>query len=388
MSIDSVPAREYRDLVEQAYCNAIVKLIQEKHDRFEISQIVPQALSAAQRDELENSSIWDKLNGAAPAIEHEVCLCILYYLRKAQHIHSQQMSLVGQAILDYERVRLGLAQSTVDAINRVIMPDRKASPPPTNQKKLDQYYQHLFTALQRDRSGFKPGKRDVIPLKSATQAELKLLQRVLEIPDRDIPPAEMLWSECQTNYILLWRFLDQKDWKAANFETLKRLLEASGQPKPGETETVETIKIETIDLERIPLVDLQTIDGLWSKASNGRFGFKAQLKLWREVDAGPDKGREFENFGKLVDWRRNNSWISYSFADFSDNAARGHLPTFPLAGWWCWARMALLMKQVEAAFAAEKSQPEAPSIELETAREAMQVNINQLNQRLNKSAAA
>lgn len=369
MNIDSGPAREYRETVEQEYCKVIIELLNQQ-EQFEIDQILAEGLPTAKRDELENSSVWEKLHGTAHVIEREVCLCILYYLRKAQHIYNQQMSLVGQAILDYERTRLGLTQATADTINQVLSPGRPL-PPPTDQKRLDQYYQHLFIALQRDRSAFNPQQRDVIPLKPATQAELKLLQRVLEIPERDIPPAEMLWTERGINYIRLWELLNRKAWKAANEETLARLIEAGGQPERD---------LETIDVGRIPLVDLQTIDALWAKASNGRFGFKAQLKLWQEANADPSKPVDFETFGKLVDWRRNNSWIGYSFTDFSDNAVRGHLPTFPLVGWWCWARMESLMKRVETAFAVERTQPAAGSTK-------PQMTVL-LNEQLDESAAA
>lgn len=96
------------------------------------------------------------------------------------------------------------------------------------------------------------------------------------------------------------------------------------------------------DIENFPCADLQTIDRLWFKFSQGRFGFTIQKFLWEEESQG-----NLEKFGERVGWRTNNTWIDYDAAIFSvtdydailfstEEAPAGHLPIMPMVGWWCW----------------------------------------------------
>ncbi len=356
---DSASARDYRAVAEKVYCEQVVALLNltepfELENLLTVEKLVaglPQPL----RKELDASSSYVKLGDvAAEVIRQEICHCILYYLRKAQHIRNQQISLVGQAILEYERHRLGLSPETATAISQAVSP---AIPPlvPTDSAKLEKYDQHLFQALQRDWPQFPKQanglpQRIEIPLKQSTQAELRLLQRILEIPDPEVPPAELLWSACNISYVRLWRLLETKQWQAANRETLICLVRAGGKLDADlnhglDKMDVDQMPLQTIDGNRIPLVDLQTLDLLWSRASNGRFGFKAQLKLWQEINPISDQKPDLESFGKRADWLRNNSWIDYSYSHFSAGAAAGHLPTFPQVGWWCWAKIEPLIQR-------------------------------------------
>jgi hypothetical protein len=103
------------------------------------------------------------------------------------------------------------------------------------------------------------------------------------------------------------------------------------------------------DFEYFPCTDLQSINLLWKKFSNGRFGFSAQQDVWN--DSQPDgsgvSGEALEQFGDSVGWRTNNTWIDYKAAMsvitepnaavfWVEEAPRGHLPLIPLVGWWCW----------------------------------------------------
>lgn len=327
----SVILKDYRLAVEQEYCATIVRLLRSGQEQLQIESLIREGLPSASRDTLDSRLGRYTLDSKFTSIDRftielEVCHSLLYYLQAAKHIRHQGISLVGQAILDHERARLDLSQQTADQINSVVFatasPRRSASDP----RKLAQYDQHLFTAI----------RQDGIPLKETTQAELKLLQRVLEIADSDIPPPEKLRSAKGIDYIRLWRLLKQQNWKAANAETHQRLVEAGGQ---------QVRDLELIDVERIPTVDLRTIDTLWREHSKERFGFKVQLGLWQTVQP------NLEALGKSLDWRRNNSWISYDFIDFSSHAAHGHLPAMPHLGWWCWVGgMAKLMARVEVAY--------------------------------------
>jgi hypothetical protein len=93
------------------------------------------------------------------------------------------------------------------------------------------------------------------------------------------------------------------------------------------------------DIQFCPCRDLQTIDEFWTTHSAGQFGFSVQSEIWRVVYG------DVEQFGRIVGWRSNNSWVDYETNIFAaqpdsayslNNAPYGHLPVFPLTGWWCW----------------------------------------------------
>lgn len=318
--------KDYRLAVEQEYCNVIVGLAPSTLEHLQVGQLIDQGLPNERRKALDSQ--FNRYNFHSTdkfTLELEVCHSLLYYVQEVRHIRNQQISLVGQAILEHERKRLGIRKRTAEQINAVILAKSDPKTLASDPQKLEQYDQHLFRAMQRDG----------IPLKETTQAELKLLQLVLGLTDREIAPPEKLYSTRGVNYTVLWRLLKKQDWKAANEETHRRLVEAGGQ---------EQRDLKLIDVERISSVDLQTIDALWRESSKDRFGFSVQLRIWQTT--APD----LDAFGKTVDWRRNNSWISYDFIDFSLNAAPGHLPAFQHMGWWCWVGgMAAILKKIEVA---------------------------------------
>ena len=327
----------------------LVELLKVKLEHFDLEQFLAQGMPKESQDALTNRFGRYRLEETAAVLKREVCHCLLYYLQVALHIRDQKITLVGQTILERERLRLGLMQATADQINQVVL-SALAVRAETDSAKLDRYDLALWQAIQQDCHLFDHHQRDSIPLTAVSQAELRLLQRWMEIPDSEIPPANRLWTERGTDYTKLWRKLKRQDWRAANEETLNLMRINSGKAERD---------LEMIDVQRIPLMDLQTIDQLWSEASNGRFGFRVQLKLWREVNLDSNQPTDAETFGKLVDWRRNSTWIDYEFIDFSLAAARGHLPTFPLIGWWCWARHKPLMDRV-ASFAMSQQLTAAP----------------------------
>jgi GUN4-like len=336
MTTDASIIREYREAIEQAYCMTLVESLRVKLEHFELERFVAQGLPKESQDALTNRFSRYRLEETAEVLKREVCHCLLYYLQVAVYVRDQKIALVGQTILERERLRLGLMQATVNDINQVVLP-ALAARAETDAAKLDRYDSALQQAIQQDCHLFDPHNRDSIPLTAVSQAELRLLQRWMEIPDSEIPPATRLWTERGTDYTKLWRKLKRQDWRGANEETLN-LMRVNGSKCE--------LDLGMVDVQRIPLMDLQTIDQLWHEESNGRFGFRVQLKLWREVNPDPHQPAHTETFGKLVDWRRNSTWIDYEFIDFSLGAAKGHLPTFPLIGWWCWARHKPLMDRV------------------------------------------
>lgn len=74
-------------------------------------------------------------------------------------------------------------------------------------------------------------------------------------------------------------------------------------------------------IENFPCEHLLTIDQLWLKYSNGRFGFSVQKRIWNET-------RDWKKCGDSFGWRVNNDWKDYSDLNFTINAPIGAFPTF------------------------------------------------------------
>ncbi|RAM51082.1 MAG: transcriptional regulator [Hapalosiphonaceae cyanobacterium JJU2] len=132
--------------------------------------------------------------------------------------------------------------------------------------------------------------------------------------------ADDLSSEKGVDYTRLRDLLAADNWKEADEETLAVMLKASGREKEG------WLDVESI--ENFPCTDLRTIDQLWVKYSNGRFGFSVQKRIWESVGGGLDADYEtFKKFGDRVGWRVKGNWIDYpGNVNFSTSAPEGHLP--------------------------------------------------------------
>ena len=131
-----------------------------------------------------------------------------------------------------------------------------------------------------------------------------------------------LSSEKGVDYTRLRDLLKAGKWKDADYETYLRMLEAVGRE--------EGNYIRPKELLNFPCADLKTIDRLWFKHSNGKFGFSVQKEIY--VDCGGKLNGEYpsdkiwEEFCDRVGWKAKGSYISYSQVTFSTLAQRGHLP--------------------------------------------------------------
>jgi hypothetical protein len=84
---------------------------------------------------------------------------------------------------------------------------------------------------------------------------------------------EMFSSAVGIDYTTLNRLLVEGHWQQANQETWDLLCQALGKNK-GSYLSVEEMK-------RLPCQDLHTIDQLWQKHSQGRFGFSVQQQVYK-----------------------------------------------------------------------------------------------------------
>lgn len=124
----------------------------------------------------------------------------------------------------------------------------------------------------------------------------------------------------QLNLANLANFLKAGKWKEADMETRRILLKAANRERAG--------WLQTKEIKELPQAIVQELDRLWSKHSNGRFGFCAQHEIWIKR---PDEVRlpsdSCEWFGEKVGWFIDD-WIEdYNQLRFDLEASRGHLPS-------------------------------------------------------------
>ncbi|MEG4011485.1 MULTISPECIES: serine/threonine-protein kinase [unclassified Microcoleus] len=137
-------------------------------------------------------------------------------------------------------------------------------------------------------------------------------------------PPDSLKSARGVDYTRLRDLLAAGKWKEADQETLNVMLKAARREKEG------YFNKESID--NFPCDDLRTIDQLWVKYSQGRFGFSIQKKIWLEVGGKVDWETECK-LGDRVGWRKGGSWLDTKNLTYNKQAPVGHLPR-ELCGWW------------------------------------------------------
>jgi hypothetical protein len=134
-----------------------------------------------------------------------------------------------------------------------------------------------------------------------------------------------LSSEQGVNYTRLRDLLAAGKWKEADEETLAVMLKASGREEEG------WLNVESIN--KFPCTDLRTIDQLWVKYSNDRFGFSVQKRIWESVGGNPDADYEtYCRFGEKVGWMKKGKRRSIDYPEeviFNTSAPNGHLPCHP-----------------------------------------------------------
>ncbi|MEG4814642.1 serine/threonine-protein kinase [Microcoleus sp. K5-D4] len=167
--------------------------------------------------------------------------------------------------------------------------------------------------------------------KSATEVLQALGTRSPQLSAQTPPPApppDSLKSAQGVDYTRLRDLLAAGKWKEADQETIKVMLKAARREKED--------YFDTDSIDNFPCDDLRTIDQLWVKYSQGRFGFSVQKNIWLEVGGKVDWDTE-KKLGDRVGWRKRRKgredWLSYNDLTFNLQAPVGHLPR-QLCGWW------------------------------------------------------
>ncbi|WP_040008858.1 GUN4 domain-containing protein, partial [Cylindrospermopsis raciborskii] len=89
------------------------------------------------------------------------------------------------------------------------------------------------------------------------------------------------------------------------------------------------------DAEKIPCKELRTIDNLWLKYSQGKFGISVQQEIYKNLGGTKQfDWNVWRSFGDRVGWRKQGSWLWLRDLNFSLSAPTGHLPVRVVGGWW------------------------------------------------------
>jgi len=103
------------------------------------------------------------------------------------------------------------------------------------------------------------------------------IKKLLEVSPA-VPPLE---SERGVDYSQLRDLLASGQWREANSETDRVLLEASGRRVSEDRLSFAYLTLQ--DIERFPCTDLKTIDELWLYWSDNRYGFSVQNRIWNRL---------------------------------------------------------------------------------------------------------
>lgn len=181
-------------------------------------------------------------------------------------------------------------------------------------------------ALQRiaikRHSGFSPTPSLAPPGSSSVVSSPTKAAPLKGPPAPPVKPEDDLSSEQGIDYSKLRDLLKAEKWKEADQETYEVIRRAVGR-KLGDY-------IREKELLNFPCTDLKTIDRLWVKYSQGRFGFSVQKKIYVECGAKLDGkypgDKIWEKFGDRVGWCKEGSWLSYSDLDGSLSSPQGLFP--------------------------------------------------------------
>jgi GUN4-like/Trypsin-like peptidase domain len=207
------------------------------------------------------------------------------------------------------------------------LPGQEDIRPQLKQRQAERYRQKFTEAITAQ-----------YPLDSDVRDRLKKIQQSLALQDEDVAQIEApivapkeaayqaeIASEKGIDYAQLRDRLKAQDWQAADQETADRMCEVMGRQKEG------WLRVE--DVQKFPCQDLQTIDRLWVKYSNGHFGFSVQKKIWQSCGSPTSSGKDWDRFCVKVGWQNPVATAYVNYSDLKFEPDRSPLGELPCLGW-------------------------------------------------------
>jgi len=122
-------------------------------------------------------------------------------------------------------------------------------------------------------------------------------------------------------YQKLEKYLEQQDWKKADYETAFIMYQWM---------IIENYN-DFYDLfSQVSLDVINEIDRLWVKYSEGKFGIKRQAKIYRDLGGTEEYNREvWDRFGDCIGWLKGGIWLELENIEYPATADLSNF-TFPI----------------------------------------------------------
>ena len=156
---------------------------------------------------------------------------------------------------------------------------------------------------------------------------LSKLKEIFILPVLNLVNQEVqLKSSCGMDYRKLRDLLAAGKWKEADYETGRVMLAIAKREEEG------WLDVESID--NFPWVDLSTIDQLWVKYSDGKFGFSVQKRIYQGLGGTREYNEDiWEAFGDKVGWKnKENRGLGYKNMTFDEKAQKVNFPNYTILG--------------------------------------------------------
>lgn len=128
----------------------------------------------------------------------------------------------------------------------------------------------------------------------------------------------IVFSAVTSRYTYLYELLIARKWREADEETEKVMLQIVDREKEG--------YLDGNSINKLPCEDLQVIDYLWIKYSQGHFGFSVQKRIYQSLGGTQDFNDVVLNkFLNRVKWQRQSKKM-YQGLTYNLTAPEGHLP--------------------------------------------------------------
>ncbi|HIK05586.1 MAG TPA: GUN4 domain-containing protein [Trichormus sp. M33_DOE_039] len=117
------------------------------------------------------------------------------------------------------------------------------------------------------------------------------------------------------DYRNLQQLLTDNKWQEADQETYIVILKICDRSEEG--------WLDDREIKTLPRQDLEIINKLWVKHSQGKFGFSVQKNIWQAK-------KDYKHFAYRVGWLAglaNTEWLKYGEYNFSLDSSKGHLPS-------------------------------------------------------------
>ncbi|NEP42987.1 MAG: protein kinase [Okeania sp. SIO2H7] len=139
-----------------------------------------------------------------------------------------------------------------------------------------------------------------------------------------------LRSDVGIDYSQLEKLLAIGNWMEADKETRRAIFQ-------GAEKREEDDYLDGKELLNFPDTDLETIDRLWVKYSDGKFGFSVQKQIWESLGSGTDD-RAFRQLGDRLGWYNyyGDCLMGADLTWDKQKAPPGHLPWGTRMLVWVW----------------------------------------------------